>query len=274
MEDHPADRGGKHPLMRMFLLAAIASAIGIAAGLAIDWFPTNATSSTHQIDTLWDVLIIVSVPIFVLVMTVAIYSVIRFRARPGDKSDGAPIHGNARLEVVWVLVPFIIVSVLAGYAWWVLNDIEKPQPNEMRVNAIGQQFAWSFTYPQAGNFTSKELVLPVNRPVYFYVSTKDVIHSFWVPGFRLKYDAVPGITTKLHVTPDRIGRYEVICAELCGLGHATMRQTVRVVSPQDFDTWKARTQSAAKGTASASGAGTISPNSDSLASAGGGGNTR
>jgi cytochrome c oxidase subunit 2 len=264
----------RRQLLQVAAIAIVASAIGIAIALSIDWFPQAASTKAHEIDTLFDWTLVASVPIFVLVMTVAIYSVWRFRARPGDMSDGAPIHGNARLEVVWVLVPFIIVSVLAGYAWWVLNDIEKPQPNEMRVNAIGQQFAWSFTYPQAGNFTSKELVLPVNRPVYFYVSTKDVIHSFWVPGFRLKYDAVPGITTKLHVTPDRIGRYEVICAELCGLGHSTMRQTVRVVSPQDFDAWKARTASAAKGTASASGAGTISPNSDSLASVGGGGNTR
>src|SRR5215208_4475802 len=113
-EKHPAERGGRHPLVRMFLIGAIASAIGVAAGLAIDWFPTDATSSADQIDVLYDVLVIVSVPIFVLVMTVAIYSVTRFRARPGDKSDGAPIHGSARLEVVWVLVPTFIVSALAG----------------------------------------------------------------------------------------------------------------------------------------------------------------
>src|SRR3712207_7598589 len=91
MEEHPADRGGKHPLARMFLIGLLASVIGVAAGLAIDWFPTDATSSADQIDTLYYVLVIVSVPIFVLVMTIAIYSVIRFPARPGDKSDGAPI---------------------------------------------------------------------------------------------------------------------------------------------------------------------------------------
>ena len=264
----------KHPIVQMFALGLVLSAIGVAIALAIDWFPPAATAKAQDIDTLYDWTLIVSVPIFILVMTVAIYSVVRFRARPGDMSDGAPIHGNARLEVIWVLVPFIIVSVLAAYAWIVLDDIEAKQPNEMRVDAIGQQFAWSFKYPEAGNFTAKELVLPVDRPVHFYITTKDVIHSFWVPAFRLKYDAVPGLTTKLHVTPDRIGRYDVVCAELCGLGHSTMRQTARVVSQQDFDAWKARNQSAAKGAASASGAGTIPPNSDTLASAGGGGNTR
>src|SRR5213078_5209514 len=104
-----------------------------AIALAIDWFPVNAANSTKQIDTLWDVLLIVSVPIFVLVMTVAIYSVIRFRARPGDMGDGPPIHGNARLEVVWVVIPFLLVSSLAAYAWITLHNIEKPKKGEMIV---------------------------------------------------------------------------------------------------------------------------------------------
>ena len=225
--------------MRMFALATIASAIGIAIGLAIDWFPTDATSSADQIDVLYDVLIIVSVPVFVLVMTVAIYSVIRFRARPGDKSDGAPIHGNARLEVIWVLVPTIIVSVLAAYAWIVLDDVEAKKDNELVVDVYGQQFAWRFNYPQQGGkpVTSEQLWLPKDRPVYFRIHSDDVIHSFWVPEFRLKSDAVPGITTKVRVTPDKIGTYRVVCTELCGLGHATMRQTVRVVEPPEFDAY-------------------------------------
>src|SRR3954447_3776885 len=173
MEDHPADRGGKHPLMRMFLIGAIASAIGVAIGLAIDWFPTDATSSADEIDTLWDVLIIVSVPIFVLVMTVAIYSVFRFRARPGDKSDGAPIHGNARLEVVWVAIPTIVVSVLAAYAWITLDNVEAKKKNELLVDVYGQQFTWHFDYPQRGGkpVRSTELWLPKDRPVYFRVHT-------------------------------------------------------------------------------------------------------
>lgn len=225
--------------MRMFLLATIASAIGIAAGLAIDWFPTDATSSADSIDTLYDVLIIVSVPVFVLVMTVAIYAVIRFRARPGDKSDGAPIHGNARLEVIWVLVPTIIVSALAAYAWIVLDDVEAKKPNELTVDVYGQQFSWRFDYPQQGGkpVTSRTLVLPKDRPAYFRLHTDDVIHSFWVPEFRLKSDAVPGIITRVRVTPDRIGTYKVVCTELCGLGHATMRNTVRVVETEEFDTF-------------------------------------
>src|SRR5215217_2481349 len=245
MEEHPAERGGKHPLMRMFLIGAIASAIGVAIGLAIDWFPTDATSSADEIDTLWDVLIIVSVPIFVLVMTVAIYSVIRFRARPGDKSDGAPIHGNAKLEVIWVAVPTIIVAVLAAYAWIVLDNVEAKKDNELLVDVYGQQFTWRFDYPNPGGGAkpvkrAQQLWLPKDRPVYFRIHTDDVIHSFWVPQFRLKQDAVPGITTQIRVTPDKIGTYQVVCTELCGVGHATMRQTVRVVKPAEFDGFLAR----------------------------------
>jgi cytochrome c oxidase subunit 2 len=241
MEEHPADRGGKHPLMRMFLLAAVASAIGVAAGLAIDWFPTDASASGHEIDTLYDVLIIVSVPIFVLVMTVAIYSVVRFRARPGDKSDGAPIHGNARLEVVWVLVPTLIVSALAAYAWIVLDDVEAKKADEMTVDVYGQQFAWHFVYHEGPKpVQSNQLWLPKDRPVYFRIHTDDVIHSFWVPQFRLKSDAVPGITTRVRVTPDKIGTYEVVCTELCGIGHATMRQAVRVVEKPAFEAYLAK----------------------------------
>jgi cytochrome c oxidase subunit 2 len=250
MEDHPADRGGKHPLMRMFLLAAIASAIGVAVGLAIDWFPTDATSSADSIDTLYDVLVIVSVPIFVLVMTVAIYSVVRFRARPGDKSDGAPIHGNARLEVIWVAVPTIIVAALAAYAWIVLDDVEAKKPNELNVDVYGQQFAWRFVYPKEGPkpVASNQLWLPKDRPVYFRIHSDDVIHSFWVPQFRLKQDAVPGIVTRMRLTPDKVGTYQVVCTELCGIGHATMRQTVRVVPKPEFEAFLTKQAKSPAGT--------------------------
>src|SRR4051794_36355666 len=151
----------------MFAIGVVASLIGIAIALAIDWFPVNAANSTKDIDTLWDVLMIVSVPIFVLVMTVAIYSVVRFRARPGDRGDGAPIHGNTRLEVIWVLIPFLIVSALAIYAWVVLDDVEASKRNELNVTVVAQQFTWRFEYPQYGKVSSPQLYLPKDRPVKF-----------------------------------------------------------------------------------------------------------
>jgi cytochrome c oxidase subunit 2 len=250
-----------HPIARMFAIGIVASLIGIAIALAIDWFPVGAAKSSKEIDTLYDVLLIVSVPIFVLVMTVAIYSVIRFRARPGDRGDGAPIHGNTRLEVVWVLVPTVIVTALAAYAWIVLDNVEAAKPNELHVRVVSQQFAWHFQYPQYGNFTSDTLYLPKDRPVKFDVVTRDVLHSFWVPSFRLKTDAVPGITTHIRLTPSRLGSYDIVCAELCGLGHSTMRGYTHVVETPAFNTWITKQKSAPGGGGGAAGGGGSSADS-------------
>jgi len=244
--EDPRIAGEKHPVARMIGIGIAASLVGIAITLLIDWFPEPAASSAGKIDTLYDVLLICSVPIFVLVMTVAIYSVVRFRAKSGDMGDGPPIHGNTRLEVIWVTIPFIMVTALAIYGWITLDDLEAKQKNEMVVNVTGQQFTWTFDYPSE-KVQTKELVLPVNRPIEFKIKTKDVIHSFWVPQFRLKSDAVPGLTTRIRVTPDREGHYEVVCAELCGLGHATMRQFVRVVPAAEFQSWISQQKKAAGG---------------------------
>ena len=235
-ESDPRIHGEKHPVARMIGIGVFASLIGIAITLWMDWFPENAATSASKIDNLYDVLLICSVPVFVLVMTIAIYSVVRFRAKPGDMGDGAPIHGNTRLEIIWVTIPFIMVTALAIYGWITLDDLEAKQKNEMVVKVTGQQFTWTFEYPSE-KVNSPELVLPVNRPVEFKIQSKDVIHSFWVPQFRLKSDAVPGLTTAIRVTPNKAGRYEVVCAELCGLGHSTMRQFVRVLPASEFDSW-------------------------------------
>jgi cytochrome c oxidase subunit II len=220
----------------MLIIGLIASVIGVLICLQIDWFPSPGSTQADKIDTLYDVLLIVSVPVFVLVMTVAIYCVIAFRAKPGDTGDGAHIHGNTRLEVVWVTIPFMIVTALAIYGWIVLDDIEAAKADELVVNVTGEQFTWSFDYPQE-KVKSNELVLPVDRPVHFEIHAKDVLHSFWVPNFRMKQDAVPGITTNTRVTPDALGTYPVVCAELCGIGHATMRQQVRVVPEDEWEDW-------------------------------------
>jgi cytochrome c oxidase subunit II len=226
----------KHPFAQMMLLGLLAAIVGTAIVLFMDWFPEQGDTAAKDIDTLYDVLLIASVPIFVFVMTIAIYSVVKFRARPGDQRDGAPIHGNTLLEIVWVTIPFVIVSALAIYGWIVLDDIEAKKPNELVVNVTGQQFTWTFEYPEY-KVKSSELVLPKSRPVDFRIRAKDVIHSFWVPEFRLKSDAVPGLTTKIRLTPNKVGEWQVVCAELCGLGHSTMRQEVSVRERGEFAAW-------------------------------------
>jgi len=251
MNRDPRGRDEKTPVLWMVVHGTIASALGIAAGLAIEWFPESASTQAGPIDHLYDVLIWVSVPIFVTVTIIVLFSVVNFRMRPGEENlDGPPIHGNTRLEVIWTAVPAIILVVLCSYSWIVLNDIEEAQANEMRVNVTGQQFAWTFEYPQAGGkpIKSNQLYLPKDRPVRFFVKALDVIHDFWVPAFRMKVDAVPGIETKYRITPNRLGAYPVVCAELCGLGHSVMRATTRVVTPADFDTWIAEQKAPASAT--------------------------
>ena len=247
-------RDSRIPLLQMAIVAFIASALGIAAGLAIDWFPEAASTQAGPIDHLYDVLIWSSVPIFVVVTMIVLFSVWKFKMRPGEEQlDGPPIHGNTRLEVIWTAVPAIILVLLCSYAWIVLVDIEEARADEMRINVVGQQFAWTFEYPQAGGepIRSTQLYLPVDKPVRFYVKALDVIHDFWVPAFRMKIDAVPGIETRYRVTPNKVGNFPVVCAELCGLGHAVMRSQARVVSAADFNTWlaeqKAPAQSGAGG---------------------------
>jgi cytochrome c oxidase subunit 2 len=246
----------KRPIAQAVVLGVVASAIGIALALWINWFPTNAATQDGPIDTLYDVLMIVSVPIFVLVVGVILFSVWQFRMRPGqEKQDGPPIHGNTRLEVFWTAIPAVILISLSSYAYAVLHHVEKKKPNELQVNVTGQQFAWSFAYPQPGgrSVSSGMLYLPEGRPVIFHIRSRDVIHSFWVPAFRMKTDTVPGIVTHLRITPTKLGSYPVVCAELCGLGHATMRATVNVVTPARFDSWLSTQRSAAGGGAATAG---------------------
>ena len=234
----------RHQFAQMLIIGVIASAIGIAVALSIDWFPKVASTQAEDIDQLYDVLLIASVPVFVLVEVVVIFSVWKFRMRPGQElEDGPPIHGNTLLEVVWTAIPALVLVGLCAYAYVVLEDIEEKPKNEIVVNVTGEQFAWTFEYPGAGGgpkVRSNQLYLPEGRSVEFHVRSKDVIHDFWVPEFRQKIDAVPGVTTKYRITPNRLGAYPVVCAELCGLGHSTMRQTVHVLPRGEFDSWMAR----------------------------------
>jgi cytochrome c oxidase subunit II len=224
----------------LMAIGLIASVIGVALGIAIDWFPTQASEEAEQIDTLWDVLILCSVPVFVLVITVVLYCVWRYRMRPGEElKDGPPIHGNTRLEIIWTAVPAILLVALCSYSYVTLVDIEEADASALNVRVVGEQFTWTFYYrDESGEqVSSPQLYVPRGQQVNFTIQSKDVIHDFWVPAFRLKIDAVPGIDTHLRVTPKTNGEYPVVCAELCGLGHAAMRQSAHVVEPDEFEQW-------------------------------------
>jgi cytochrome c oxidase subunit 2 len=224
---------------QMVGIGLLASVLGIAAGLLIDWFPIAASDEAKPIDTLWDVLIIFSVPVFVGVTVVVLFSVWKFGMRPGEENlDGPPIHGNTRLEVIWTAIPAVILVGLCTYAFVVLEDVEAVEGRPLEVRVVGEQFAWTFFYERDGEeVAAREMVLPIDRQVRFTLQSKDVLHDFWVPAFRMKKDAVPGIDVTYTVTPNKTGDFPIVCAELCGLGHAVMRSTVKVRSEQEYTTW-------------------------------------
>jgi cytochrome c oxidase subunit 2 len=230
-------------IVQMVVAWAVAAGIGITLGLSIDWFPGQASSQADKVDTLYKVLVVACVPIFVLVETVVLFSVWKFRMRPGEEEkDGPPIHGNTRLEVLWTAVPAVLIIGLCVYAYTVLRSFEdKPAIREMDLDVNSQQFAWSFSYPHSVTggqpVASAVLWLPQGQPVRFHIRSTDVIHAFYVPSFRLQIDAVPGQVDDVRATPNRTGDFLLECAELCGLGHSTMRTNVHVVSPAEFVSW-------------------------------------
>ncbi|MEA2209787.1 MAG: cytochrome c oxidase subunit [Solirubrobacteraceae bacterium] len=229
-------------LIITLVAAVLATAIGIVLSFVIHWFPVQASAQAHNTDRLYHVLVIASIPIFVLVVGVILYCAWQFRMRPGEElKDGPPIHGNTRLEVVWTAAPAILLLGLISYSFVVLHDNEKKPAHEINVGVTGQQFAWSFQYPPSVTggkpVESAQLYLPRGESVKFELHAKDVIHALWIPAFRLQEDVVPGITTNYRVTPTRLGIYPVVCNLLCGLGHSTMRTTVHVVTRERFQAW-------------------------------------
>jgi len=241
-----------------FLAALLAVAIGIVLSYAIHWFPVAASTQAHNTDTLYHVLVIASIPIFVLVVTVVLYCVWQFRMKPGEElKDGPPIHGNTRLEVFWTALPAALLLGLVGYSFVILHKNEAKPAREIRIGVTAQQFAWTYQYPPSvtggAALNSYQLYIPKGESVKFELHSKDVIHAFWIPAFRVQEDVVPGITTNWRVTATRVGHYPVVCNLLCGLGHSLMRSTVHVVPQAQFQAWVKSQLPAAGGRTAAAG---------------------
>jgi len=228
----------KLPYLKMLAVTIGLTVLISVVMVPIRWNGQQGSAEAPKIDTLLDVMIVLSAFVFSLVMVMLFYALWRFRAKPGDEGDGEPIHGNTRLEIAWTVIPTVIVLVGAVYSWIVLNDIESEAANSMEVNVYSQQFAWNFAYPEQGDkYSIGELHVPVDRQIIFNLHALDVIHSFWVPEWRIKKDNVPGIRTRAIVTPNEEGTYQLVCTELCGVGHAAMRATVVVESEEEFRKW-------------------------------------
>jgi cytochrome c oxidase subunit 2 len=151
-------------------------------------------------------------------------------------ADGPAIHGHSGFQAAWLLISLLMVLGLFGYGAIGLVAIRGAQSADFEVNVRGEQWAWRYQYPSTGAI-SDELHIPVDRRVHLVITSNDVIHSFWVPAFGVKQDAVPGRTTQIYVTATKVGTYSGMCAELCGLGHTGMTTTVVVSDQAAVDTW-------------------------------------
>ena len=227
----------KHLLAVVVLIVIVTLAVGFLLNPE-NLLPTLASEEGAFVDQLFSLYAFVIAFFFALIVVILLYSTIVFRRKKGDDKPGANVHGNSVLEIVWSVIPLGIVLFFAGLGAVYLKETLQAEPDEMIVEVTASQWSWRFRYPEFG-ISSTELNLLEGRQVLFMFESTDVIHSFWVPEFRLKQDVVPGITTTLRLKPTLPGTYKVRCAELCGLNHAYMLAEVTVMEQAEFDAWVA-----------------------------------
>ncbi len=258
---------------RGFVYFLLAVFVGFSSALAeprtnnLWWTPPNFTDGGAQIDAILHFIFWLTLVVFIAVQAVFIVYLVKYRRRPGHRAYYC--HGNNMLEIVWTSIPVLIFLGLAIYSnrlWAELHS--DPPPDALQVNVSAFQFGWDFRYPgadgklgtveineisnenkfgvaeadEAGkdDFSATELVIPFGRPVNIVLNSRDVIHSFYVPFFRLYQDAVPGRTISwVWFTVERPGNFELACSQLCGTGHYNMKAPIRVVSQEEYDKWYA-----------------------------------
>jgi cytochrome c oxidase subunit 2 len=238
--------GGSKPRVEVRQIVYLWLGLTVLLVLFSIWVPARlmgapASPTMRAVEQTMTVFSIAASPVAALVWAISGYSLLRWRSRSRQQptEDGPPLRGNGFVTIGWAVVSTVLCVFLLiwGLAEMTTVSSAAEKPNALVVDVTGQQWLWTFSYPDNGNVESDQLYLPLNRPVVFHVTSKDVIHSFWVVQMGIKVDANPGVTTKTSVTPDKIGVFDVRCAELCGLRHADMETSAHVVSQADFSGW-------------------------------------
>lgn len=207
-------------------------------------FPTQASAEAVVIDNFANIHFWLQAFLFALIMVIMLYAVFAFRRQPDDESEGPHVHGHTGLEIIWTIVPTAVVIGFAVYSVGILNGLLAPERGERTIEVVGRQWSWKFVYPDIDDKSGAELGLLVNEPVVLHMWAEDVIHSFWVPEFRVKQDLLPVQNSEtdyyvLRFTPTEEGVFKLRCAEICGLQHSQMFATVRVMNRADYDAWAA-----------------------------------
>lgn len=228
--------------MRHFVIVGIlvvATTILVYLGLnSANLMPLAASAQAIPIDWMWNLELIFMSFFFAIIVVPMTYSLIVFRRKKGDTSDAEHMEGNTTLEIAWTIIPLFVVTAFAYIGAVNLAETRRVDPDAMVVEVTGFQWAWRFEYPAFG-VVSDQLHVPAGKQVLLQMTSLDVIHSFWVPEFRVKEDVVPGRITELRITPTLEGDYKVRCAELCGTSHAYMQNPVVISSQAEFDAWMA-----------------------------------
>lgn len=195
--------------------------------------PVQGSTFAENVDSLYKFLVYASFISCVLVIGGMVYFAYKYR-RQGQKS--AYISHNVWAEFLWSFIPFVIFMVVFGWGWYVYHNIRTAPKDAFEVHVVGSQWSWNFQY-KSGRTSSKELYVPVNKPIRLIMSSTDVIHSFYIPAFRTKQDVVPGRYTTMWFEATKMGEFNVFCAEFCGKDHSAMLATIHVVSQEEFDQW-------------------------------------
>ena len=250
-----------------YLILVISFIIGISfwIGLNVNLLPTEASLNAPIYDELFKILFIIGLILFIGMTLIVIYSLFRFRKKIGQIGDGIALEGNLKLEIIWTVIPSIIVLLVGLYSYQIYDRMGGMQelnhnhnmsdPNtdkiwagisqeafselgnkNLNIEASAMQFAFLFNYPK-GEFISGELHVPVDEKISIKMQSKDVIHALWIPEFRIKQDIIPGQPTILNFTPTKVGTYPIICAELCGPYHGGMRASIVVENKKDYEEW-------------------------------------
>lgn len=214
------------------------------------WFTPAITPAGEAIGTLFNWVLLLCSVLFVGIHAIMIYFAIAYRQ--GNRDETPDTHGHLGIEITWTIIPTLLMVFFGIYSYNVYANIVEPTKDPMKINVTAQQFAWNVTYPSTGEgeeaiSMNNQMVLPSNRSLQFRISSKDVLHSFYVPHLRMKQDAVPGMTTVMNVKRiNKTGKYRIKCAELCGVGHYRMNASVTVITPEQFETWKGKESSQAR----------------------------
>jgi cytochrome c oxidase subunit 2 len=238
-------------VLLLFAVALVVSAcagpdhLDIASDPAFDSdLPQNALDpagpAAQSIDNLWWLVFWIATAVFVVVEAALLFAVFRYRRRKGVDRAVEQVHGNTRLEIIWTIIPVVLLAALAIPTIATLFELRaepEPEENALQIEVTGHQWWWEFYYPEYGFSTANEMHIPAGRPVYLSMTSADVIHSFWVPQLNGKRDAVPGRITNLTLEADEPGVFLGQCTEFCGLAHADMRHRVSAVSEAAFEEW-------------------------------------